>query len=252
MNMVPKMSNLAKICFCLFFIVLTACKPQSSSQTLTFGTSAEYPPFEYRVNDELRGFDIELAQLIAKELGKEAVFKEMQFSTILPALQNGQIDAAIATITITPDRKRHFGFSHIYYYDGIATVYKKEANPIKNKDALTGKKIGCQLGSTMEIWLKKNGFTQNVMTMDNTNQLIEALKANHIEVALMDAAQGRLFSKKNTSLLYHIIDQSEDGYAVVTQKDAPLLTEINQAIDRLKEKGEIAKLEEKWLTGTLP
>lgn len=218
---------------------------------MKFATSSEYPPFEYRVNGKIVGFDVELAKLIAKELGKEAVFEDMQFSTILPSLQSGRVDAAIATITVTPERKQHFDFSEIYYTDGIAAVYKTQ-QPIANIVDLKDKKIACQLGSTMEIWLKKNGFKKQMIAMDNNNQAIEALKANHIDVVLMDGAQGALFSKKNQHLAYQVIDRSADGYAVVMQKGSPLLSQINEAITRLKQNGELAKLEKQWLEGQEP
>jgi polar amino acid transport system substrate-binding protein len=235
----------------LTMLTLCACKPSTESQSLVFATSPEYPPFEYKVNGELRGFDIDLAKLIAKELGKEAIFQEMQFSTILPTLQNGQVDAAISTITVTQERKQNFDFSQIYYTDDIAAIYK-ENHKIHNQDDLAGKKIGCQLGSTMEIWLKKNGFKDQSIALDNNNQAIEALKANHVSAVLMDGAQAQIFSKKNPNLAYHSIAQSEEGYAIVTQKGSPKLGEINAALESLKKKGEIAKLESKWLTGDLP
>jgi polar amino acid transport system substrate-binding protein len=245
------MSKLIKWLFLIVFIGLSACNKVSDDKYLTFATSGEYPPFEYKTNGELRGFDIDLAKLIANELGKEAIFEDMQFSTILPALQNGHVDAAIATITVTSDRKQHFGFSEIYYFDGIAAVFK-DSSPISTKADLKNKKIACQLGSTMEIWLKKNGFTNQTVAMDNNNQAIEALKAGHVDVVLMDGAQGNIFSKKNLHLSFQIIDTSEDGYAIVTKKDAPLLAQINQAIEKLKKNGDIAMLEEKWLKGELP
>lgn len=240
--------NTLKCLFCLIILALTACEKDAAKENLIFATSAEYPPFEYKVSDQLQGFDIDLAHLIAKELGLEIRFEDMQFSTILPALQNAHVDAAIATITVTEDRKRSFDFSHIYYFDGVAAVYKT-TQPVKTKQDLNGKKIACQLGSTMEIWLKKNGFAEHILSMDNNNQAIEALKAGQVDVVLMDGAQGQVFSSKNANLNYAIIDKSEDGYAIVVKKGSPLLAQINQAIDKLKANGEIAKLEEKWLKG---
>src|SRR5262249_50051276 len=143
----------------------------------------------------LKGFDIDLAKLIAKELGKEAVFDNMQFSSILPALTSGQVDAAISTITITRDRKKNFDFTAPYYFEGMAAVFKKDV-PIHDVSHLAGKKLSAQLGSTMEIWLKKHAKNEEIITMDNNNEAVEALKAGHIDVVLMDGAQGAIFSAK--------------------------------------------------------
>lgn len=239
--------------YLIYCMILTISPVLKASDThlLRFATSAEYPPFEYKVSGKIVGFDVDLASLIAKELGKEATFEDMQFSTILPALQSGHVDIAIATITVTNERKQHFDFSQIYYTDGIAAVYKQDL-PISHIGDLKGKKIACQLGSTMEIWLKKNGFKSQIISMDNNNLAIEALKVNHVDVVLMDGAQAAIFSKKNNHLAFQVIDKSADGYALVTQKGSPLIPQINQALDHLKQKGELAKLEAKWLKGTPP
>ena len=109
-------------------LFLTGCsnnKENKETTTIHFATSAEYPPFEYQEHGVLKGFDIELAKLIAKELGKEAVFDNMQFSSILPALTSGQVDIAISTITITNERK-NFRFTAPYYFEGMAAVFKQE------------------------------------------------------------------------------------------------------------------------------
>lgn len=244
------MNKWVKLVLMAGFFVVSGCKPALNDHSLKLAISAEYPPFEYKVSGDIRGFDVDLAKLIAKKLGKELVFEDMQFSTILPALQTGHVDAAISMITVTEDRKQSVDFSEIYYFDGIAAVYK-DSQPINSKADLVGKKIACQLGSTMEIWLKKNGFAKQTVAMDNNIQAIEALKAEHVDVVLVDGAQGNIFSKKNAHLASKIIDQSEDGYGIAMPKGSPLLPEINQAIQKLKKSGEITKLEEKWLTGEL-
>jgi polar amino acid transport system substrate-binding protein len=236
----------------LIFLILSCILPISGYSVsnkitvITFSTSAEYPPFEYMEKDKLTGFDIELAKLVAKELGKEAAFENMQFSSILPALINGQVDAAISTITITEERKKNIDFSDGYYTETLATVFKNE-QPITDKSQLESKKVACQMGTTMEIWLKKQVPSAEVITFDNNNQVIEALKADHVEVVLMDGAQAYVFSQKNRGLSFAKIAQSEAGYGIALNKGSALKDKINQALKSLESKGEIRKLEEKWL-----
>ncbi len=232
----------------LFAFVLSGCKEDVKTNVLTFATTADYPPFEYYKDGKITGFDIELAELIAKELGKEASFENMQFSGILPALTEGQVDAAISTISITYERKKNFDFSTAYYVEAMAAVFK-DAYPVTDQAELAGKKIACQLGSTMEIWLKKHVPSAELVAIDNNNQSIEALKAGHVDVALMDGVQGVIFSKKNPGLNYAIIAKSDNGYGVAFKKGSSLKDEVNQAIKSLKSKGEISKLEKKWIEG---
>ena len=78
---------------------------------MTFALSADYPPFEFESKGELQGFDVDLAKNIAQQLGKEAAFQNIPFSAVLAAVQNGTADAAISTVTATPQRKKNFDFS---------------------------------------------------------------------------------------------------------------------------------------------
>jgi polar amino acid transport system substrate-binding protein len=229
-------------------LALAGCNNSSpeSSHAFHFAIAAEYPPFEYQELNTLKGFDVDLARLVAHELGKEAVFDNMQFSSILPALTTKQVDAAISTITITAERKQQVDLTDSYFHEGIAVVYKQSA-PIQTSAQLAGKTVAAQLGSTMEIWLKKNAPNTKVVSMDNNNQSIAALQAGHVDAVLMDGAQGLVFSRQNGQLAFAIIAQSEDGYGIALPKDSQWTIKINAALKTLKEKGEIDKLQKKWL-----
>lgn len=240
------MSYLNTIMVAFSILTLTACGKEKNQGILYVATSAQYPPFEYSVQGEIKGFDIDLAQLIAKELGKKAVFQDMQFSSILPAVSSGQVDMAIATITITEERKKNLDFSAPYYFEGMAAVFKMN-NPVKSASALHDKKLACQLGTTMEFWVKKHIPKAELIVMDNNNQAIEALKAGHIDSVIMDGAQAAIYSGKNPGLSFTFIAKAEDGYGIALPKNSVLTQEINQAIVKLQTNGEIQKLKSKWL-----
>lgn len=239
------------IVFAIAIIIpISSCDRKNDENYLRFSTSAEYPPFEYTEHGEIKGFDIDLAKLIAKELGKNAVFDNMQFSTVLPALSSGQDDIAIATITITDARRVNFDFSDPYYFEGMASVYPAN-HPVKSADQLKGKNVAVQLGSMMEIWLRQKYPQVQITAFDNNNQTIEALVAGHVDVILMDEAQGKIYSKKHAGLSYSVLGKSDYGYALVVKKGAPLLPHINKALQKLKATGEIQKLQDIWLKDSL-
>lgn len=231
--------------------VITICYAGSSDENnkiIHFAVAAEYPPFEYNDYGEIKGFDIDLARLIAKKLGKEAYFDAMQFSGILPALSLGQVDAAISTITITKQRQKNFDFTDPYYFESMAAVFPKE-KPIKDAKELTDKKIAVQLGTTMEIWLKKNVPNANILVMDNNNQTIAALKAGHVDLVLVDGIQGAVYSQKNPGLSFSVIAQSADGYGIALKKGSLLTQQLNNVLHDLEQSGELSKLKKKWFGG---
>ena len=230
----------------MFTYCLSSCTDQRGHNELTFATSAEYPPFEYRVSGKLIGFEIELAKLIAEQLGKKARFQDMQFSAVLPAVQSGIVDAGISTITITEERKENFSFSVPYYLESIAVIFHKNV-PIENRSDLTGKKIACQIGTTMEIWLKKHTKDTEIITMDNNPQAIEMLKAGHVDKVLIDTVQAHTFTEKNPELAYEVIARADAGYGIAFKKGSLLTEQVNKALRTLESNGEIAKLKKRYL-----
>lgn len=230
----------------LFTILLSACSEQKDENIIKFATCSDYPPFEYQENGELRGFDVELAKLIGKHLNKEVVFENMQFSSILPSLQESRVDAAIATIAITKERLQAFDFSIPYYFDKIVAVFKTE-NPINDKRDLIGKKIACQLGTVMQIWLKTNIPEAEIILLNNNNQAIESLKAGHVDIVIIDAAQGAVFSNKNSNLSFINIAEANEGYGIALKQGSSLKSQIDEAIKALQENGELQKLQNQWI-----
>ncbi|MBA8756957.1 MULTISPECIES: substrate-binding periplasmic protein [Wolbachia] len=228
-------------------ILLTGCKEDKHDNIIRFAISADYPPFEYYENGKFTGFDIELAQLVAKELGKEAIFKDMQFSTIFAALQSNSVDAAISTIGSTEEREKNFDFSNSYYTGEFGILYHKN-KPIAGINNLTHKKIAVQLGTVMEIWLKEHvPTTAQIIAIDNNNQAVETLKSGHVDGVLIGEFQGKVFSKKNPGLSWSAIAKSDNGYSIAVNKGSDLKDKINEALKSLESKGVIQKIAEKWL-----
>lgn len=103
----------------------------------------------------------------------------------------------------------------------------------------------------MEIWLHQHFPQAEITALDNNNQAIEALIAGHVDVVLMDGAQGGVYSKKYPGLSYSILAKANEGYGLVLKKGSPLTNEINSALENLKAKGEIQKLESIWIKGSI-
>jgi ABC-type amino acid transport substrate-binding protein len=128
--------------------------------TLTMITSPDYPPFEYYENQgstrKIVGFDIDIANYIAKELGFKLEIMETDFGGLIPALQANRADFAMASMNPTPERKQNVDFSLIYY-QGRDTIVADKGSKITKLEDLAGKRLGVQLGTTQEQSAKKNG-----------------------------------------------------------------------------------------------
>ncbi len=237
---------LSLVIFCSTFFLVGCEDSKPKESQLRFAVSAEYPPFEYIDKGEIKGFDIDLARLMGEKLGMKVVFENMAFGTIFPMLESGRVDAAISTLTVSPEREKSFDFSQIYYRSDLAIIFK-EIMPIKTASALEGKKVACQLGSTMEQWLKTHVPSANRMAMDHGNQMIEALKAGHVEVVLIDQVQALIFTQKNPGLGYAVIASVDEGYGVAFKKGSLYREPLDQALKQLMHDGEVEKLKNKWL-----
>jgi polar amino acid transport system substrate-binding protein len=255
-NMLDFVRNLSSIAVlnsakCLMgavaFSLISGCgEKENKEDVIRFAVCADYPPFEYYENGKIVGFDIELAKSVAEKLGKKAVFEDMSLMSVLASVQNELVDAAVSALASTKEREKNCDFSSEYYLEKFSVVYRHD-KPITTQSQLAGAKIACQLGSTMEIWLKKNVPAASVIATDNNNQAIESLKADHADCVLMDEIQAAAFCKKNSALSCSQIATSGNGYAIAVKKGSPLRDKINNALKKLISDGEIKKLETKWL-----
>ena len=230
-----------------FLFLFGAFQGQSDNRSLLrFATCADYPPFEYMRGGELVGFDIELAREIAKDLGSEAEFLDVPFSSVLVAVDSGLADMAIATITKTTMREQSFDFSEPYYTECLAMVYYADA-PIESAAQLEGKKIACQLGTTMELWLKEHVPSAAIVATDSNPQAIEMLKAQHVDGVYIDCTQAVEFCAVNPELQYKPIAHADTGYAVAFKKESALKDRVNASLKRLEAAGVIARLRKTYV-----
>ncbi len=141
---------------------LTACGGSSKGDALTFGTNAEFPPFEYVTSSgvigEYDGIDMAIAKQIAEDNGMTAAVENMEFDSLLVALQNGQIDAVIAGMTATDERRETVDFS-TPYYTATQVMIVKEDSDITSAADMADKKICVIQGYTGEVCVQDMGYT---------------------------------------------------------------------------------------------
>ena len=221
----------------------------NAQEKLVMVTSADYPPYEFRDTatgkNEIIGFDVDIAKYITKELGIELEIKDTDFNGIIPALQSGRADFAMAGMTPTPERKQNVDFSDIYY-EAKNTIVAKKGSNLKTPEELAGKKVGVQLGSIQEKEAKKfKGVT--LVSLNKTSEIIQEIKSNRINGAIIEDTIAKGFIANNPDLEFNTIPNAEAaGSAVAFPKGSERVADFNRVLQQMKESGELENLVKKW------
>ena len=225
-----------------------------SDGKLTIGTSAEYEPFEYMEDGEYKGFDLELAQAIADDLGLDLQIENVDFDTIVPGVASGaKYDIGIAAITATPEREDEVDFTDSYYMDDQAIVTMADNADITGDnyaEALDaeGVKIAVQSGSTAEAFAKENFPNATLVPFKNATDCFAAVQSDQADALVTNrsvAAQLVATSFSNEQVIKQVSTGEE--YAIAVNKDNTALKDaINESIAKLTEDGTVDALMEKY------
>ena len=244
----------------LMAVTFTACGDSSSSGdskskgSIKFGTNAEFPPFEYVVAKgvigEFDGIDMAIAKQIGDDNDKDVKIENMEFDSLLVALDNGKIDAAIAGMTVTDERKEKVDFSETYYTAKQVMIVKEDSDIAKASD-MKDKKIVVIQGYTGEICVKELGYSYQ--SFKKGTEAIMELVNGKCDVVVIDSATADKYVKDNAGLKI-VEDDSEfesEEYAIAVKKgNKELLDQINKSIKKMKEDGKIAELSAKYADET--
>lgn len=254
-----KMKSLFILITVMLLVVLTACGQGEDNaggateekQVIKMGTSADFPPFESidETTGEYIGFDIELAEYIANELGYELEISNMDFGGLISALQSKRVDFVAAGMSATDERKENVDFSVAYHHSGEMFVTAKDST-IKSIEDLAGKKLGVQLGTIQETGAKKiaediKGI--EIKTLNKAPELIQELKSGRIDAVYLDKTVAEGFIKELDLAGFNDPTTSSPGMAIAFPKGSDLVEDFNRIIEEMKENGELEKLEKKWL-----
>lgn len=218
-----------------------------SKGKLVVGTSADYPPFEFHKEidgkDTIVGFDIKIAEEIAKDMGVELEIKDMAFDGLLVAEQANKIDLVLAGINPTDERKENADFSDVYYKSDSGFIVRKgEENTIKSLDDLKGKKIGVQTGSVQEAYAQENLKDSKLKSLAKVTDLIVDLDSKKVDGILVNVPVAQINCEKNQKLGIStlILKDIEIGAAVAMKKNSSeLQAQVNKTLKRLKDDGKI-------------
>ncbi|MCK8627808.1 ABC transporter substrate-binding protein/permease [Fructobacillus cardui] len=209
--------------------------------------SPDYPPYEFQMNKNGTstdvGMDVDIVKQIAKDLGVNLEIKNMDFSSVLVAVQTGKVDMAIGGINPTDERRQSVDFSKIYYNGGQSfLISKTNASKYKNASDLQGTKIGAQTGTLQYNLAQQKISGATVVGMDKTPNLIFALKTNKVAAVGVEkpVAQAYVANDKNLKMIDsgYQLDINQTGAAIAFAKGNPeLVAAVNKSIDKIENHG---------------
>lgn len=230
------------------WLVPAQLKAQEIPATLTMATSADYKPFEFHDTssgeDKIVGFDVDIAERLAQELGFKLQITDMDFNGLIPALQSKRADFVMAGMTPTPERQKSVDFSQTYYISRNTIIAKKDKN-LTTLTSLKGKVVGSQLGSTQEEFVKKIPGVKSE-TRNRVPDLIQEIKANRLDAAIVEETIVRGYISAYPDLAFTVLETGEGGYAIAFPKGSNLVAPFNKVLATMQKDGSLERLAKKW------
>lgn len=221
---------------------------------LVFGTSADYAPFEFHVldggEDKIVGFDVSLAQKIAEDMGVELLIKDINFDTLMGELDAGTVDMVLACIAPNEERLKVSDFSDSYYEDKapVMLVRKADYEKFNTAEALNGKTIAAQIGTTKETIVAEQFPDSDPLLLTAVPDMVNNLLFNKCDAVCLDGAVADGYVAANPDLMIAdgIVLGEGDVLGVAVKKGDPqgLLESINKTIAACLADGSL----DKWMT----
>lgn len=217
---------------------------------VTIAMEGTWAPWTYHdENDNLVGFDVEIGQKIAEKLGVEANFVEGEWDGLLAGLDAGRYDMMINGVDITEERANAYDFSEPYAYNRTAVIVRGDDDSIQTMEDLNGKNTANTISSTYAELAESYGAT--VTGVDDLSQTFELLLSGRIDATLNAEVTYYDYMEAHPDANLKIACLADDATHVAIpfrkgEDTASLREAVNQAIEELRDSGELSELSEKY------
>ncbi len=222
---------------------------------LVMATNATFPPYEYYDGDKIVGIDVEIAALIAGELGLELQVDDMEFDSIIESVKSGKADIALAGMTVTPEREEEVNFTESYA-TGVQVIIVPEGSAITSADDLFAEgamhTIGVQRNTTGDLYTTWDLEDEGLATIDRYSKgadAVQALITGKVDCVVIDNEPAKAFTAENNGLKVLDTEYVQEMYAAAMSKDnEALYTAVNEALAKLIADGKVQEIIDKYIT----
>lgn len=215
---------------------------------IRIGTEGTYAPFTFHDDTgKLTGFDVEIAEEVARRLDVKPEFVETKWDGMFAGLDSKRFDAVVNEVTIKEDRLQKYDFSDSYIVSRAVLIVNSENNDIKTFADLKDKKSGQSLTSNLAEIAKSNGA--NIVQVDGFNQAIDLLSSKRIDATINDSLSFLDFKKQKPDAPIKVVDEMKttDQNGILFNKgNKELIDAVNKALSDMKADGTYLKISQKW------
>jgi polar amino acid transport system substrate-binding protein len=218
----------------------------SGGEALTVGSDIPYPPFEQGKAPNYTGFDIDLVNAMAKEMGRDVTYEDTSFDTIFRDLAAGKFDMVASATTITAEREQTVDFTNPYYLSEQALVVPTGSD-IATVDDISGATIAVQQGTTGQLYVEDETDAGEIRKFPAGPDAINAVKTGTSDAAVIDlpVAQDAVSKTEGIEVATSIPTDEQYGF-VVQQDDTELLDDLNNALKSIEDDGTYTEIYKKW------
>ena len=229
----------------------TTLKDIQKAGKLVMATSPDFPPFEeLQADGSVTGIEVEIMELICKELGVKLEIQQMNFDSVLPGVQAGKFDVGVSGISVTPKREKNVLFTTPYCLAAQAIVVL-EGSEIKSKADLNGKKISVQSGTTAETFCMENGYDIQAFAANSDAEM--ALTTGKVAAWVIDDLTAKemveAYNAANPATKLVILEEAmtTEPYAFAFQLGSDeLVAKINEILNKLVADGTVKAIFDKY------
>lgn len=223
----------------------------AQAQDLRIAFDIPYEPFEYRDdNGELTGFEVELATAMCEELQANCEFVIQAWDGMIPGLLARKFDLIMSSMSITPERAERVLFSEPYYITPGGWFGPESFNTdVTDMDAMKGKNVGVQRGTTMDTYVTENmGGVVNIKRYTTAEDMVLDLEGQRLDVVFVDYPVGEqtVLNKEGYKEVGEPVKLGEGVGVAMRKRDAKLADDVNAALKKLKEDGTYDTIMQKY------